>query len=85
MEALYCRCREKKGAKVAACYSTRGSHANHGQGSEAVERRALAVAEELDEHYCGRGAYFEDLIKTNAVQLQAAQTKVLQGIPLAIT
>ena len=63
------------GTKVAACHSTCGAHANQGQGSEAVERRALSVAEELDEHYCGRGTYFEDLIETNAVQLQAAQKK----------
>ncbi len=72
---MYCRYREKKSTKVAACHSTCGAHANQGQGSEADERRALAVAKELDEYYCGRGTYFKDLIQTNAVQLQTAQTK----------
>ncbi len=49
--------------------------AYEGEGDQAVERRALAVTEELYQHDGGSGAYLEDLVETNAVELQAAQTK----------
>ncbi len=56
-------------------HATCCAQAYEGECGEAVERRALFVAEELDEDYSGGGADLEDLVQADAVQLQAKRAK----------
>ena len=46
--------------------------ADEGEGGQAREGRALAVAKEVDEHDGRGGAYLQDLVQAHAVELQAA-------------